>query len=507
MKKILYISLILLITISCSEDFLALAPESYTNSSGFFKTESHFEMAIAGNYAALRNIVNDRSKWLLGEQRSDNAHYEYYAANRGNGSAITLEEIADFIDQTDNKHTNNYYYNCYLGISRANTILGRIESVDLSEDFKKSITGQAQFLRAFFYFDLVRFFGGIPLYLNEVETADEAFLPRSSVEEVYAQIEIDVRAAIEKLDPPGFPQNGAATEGAARMLLAEVLMTKPTRDYAGAEQQLREILKMGYSLNTDYADNYLPSNKNNNESIFEVQFQQGDQGQESKFSYRMFPKTGNVSAITGISTNILTYGGWCMPTEEMVQSYEAGDLRLNKSVSVAVGSPDANGMIIISDILNVGDPAIADYPMYRYFVKKYMHTHAKAYNTDENWPMYRYSDALLLLAECLVEQNKASAGLEYVNDVRARAGLDPVSTLTDEVVANERRHELAFEAHRWFDLLRTGKAIEVMSAYGVKAKAMYSNLQDRTYNITEDRLLYPIPYRETQLDESLLQNP
>ena len=121
--------------------------------------------------------------------------------------------------------------------------------------------------------------------------------------------------------------------------------------------------------------------------------------------------------------------------------------------------------------------------------------------------MYRYSDALLLLAECLVEQNKASAGLEYVNDVRARAGLDPVSTLTDEVVANERRHELAFEAHRWFDLLRTGKAIEVMSAYGVKAKAMYSNLQDRTYNITEDRLLYPIPYRETQLDESLLQNP
>ena len=507
MKRIIYIGLILLSTISCSDSFLELAPESYTNSSSFFKTESHFEMALAGNYDALRAIVNDRSKWLLGEQRSDNAHYEYYSANRGNGSAITLEEIADFIDQTNNSHTNNYYFNCYVGVSRANAILDRIELVDLPEDFKASVTGQAQFLRAFFYFDLVRFFGGVPLYLNEVQTADQAFLPRSSVEEVYAQIELDVRAAITKLDPPSFPQNGAATQGAARMLLAEVLMTKSSKDYVGAEEQLKEVLKMGYELEPNYGDIFETSNKNSKESIFEVQFQEGDQGQESKFAYRMFPKTGDVSVITGISTNILTYGGWCMPTQEMVDSYEDGDLRLNESVAVAVGAPDANGMIILADVLNAGDPQISTYPMYRYFVKKYWHSHGKAYNTDENWPMYRYSDALLLLSECLFNQGKADLGLPYLNQVRVRAGLTPVGSLTDDIIANERRHELAFEAHRWFDLLRTGKAIEVMTTYGERMKSMYSNLQERTYNVTQDRLLYPIPYRETQLDEGLIQNP
>lgn len=507
MKKIIYIAAILLLTISCSEKFLELAPESYTNASSFFKTKSHFEMAIAGNYEAMRNIINDRSRWLLGEQRSDNAHYEYYAANRGNGSAITLEEIADFIDQPNNKHTNNYYFNSYTGVSRANTILDRIEGADLSEDFKSSIIGQAKFLRAFFYFDLVRFYGGVPLYLNEVQTADEAFLPRSTVDEVYAQIELDIKDAITRLDDPSFPQDGSATKGAARMLYAEVLMTKPTKDYAGAEEQLKEIVKMGYDLLPDYGDVFDPSNKNSKESIFEVQFQEGDQGMESNFPYRMLPKTGDVSVITGISTNILTYGGWCMPTQEMVDSYEDGDLRLNESVAVAVGSPDANGMIILNDVLNVGDPQIANYSMFRYYVKKYVHTHAKAYNTNDNWPIYRYSDALLMLAESLFDQGKGDEGLPYLNEVRGRAGLEPVSSLTDEIIANERRHELAFEAHRWFDLLRTGKAIEVMNAYGVRMKAKYSNLVDRTYNVTEERLVYPIPYRETQLDDAIEQNP
>ncbi|WP_159520418.1 RagB/SusD family nutrient uptake outer membrane protein [Sunxiuqinia indica] len=507
MKKIIYTGIIALMTISCSDSFLELAPESYTNSSGFYKTESHFEMAVTGTYESLRSITNDRGRWLLTDQRSDNAHYDYYAANRGTGSAVSLEHIADFIDEEDNRHANNFYYNCYEGISRANTILDRIEGVELDADFEASVTGEAKFLRAFFYFDLVRLYGGVPLYLNEVQTADEAFLPRASVEEVYAHIESDLTDAISKLDAPSFPQDGRATQGAARMLLAKVLMTKPSRDFAGAETQLREIMTMGYDLLPDYTDIYDPANKNHRESIFEVQYQEGDQGQESNFAYRFFPKTGNDVLVTGLGSNILTRGGWNMPTQEMVDSYEDGDERLAKSIAVAVGSADGNGMIVIEDVLNPKDAAIDNYQLKRYFVKKYLHPHSKPYNMDENWPLYRYADALLMLSECLLEQSKGDQGLAYLNEVRSRAGLEPVGTLTDDVIANERRHELAFEAHRWFDLLRTDKAIEVMTAFGERTKAMYPYLQDRTYDISLDKLLYAIPYREMQLNDELEQNP
>ena len=102
---------------------------------------------------------------------------------------------------------------------------------------------------------------------------------------------------------------------------------------------------------------------------------------------------------------------------------------------------------------------------------------------------------------------QASEAVQYVNQVRTRAGLSSVSTITADIVANERRHELAFENHRWYDLLRTGKAIEVMTAYGKYIKTVDKELTDRTYNITADKLLYPIPYRELQINKALVQNP
>ena len=104
-------------------------------------------------------------------------------------------------------------------------------------------------------------------------------------------------------------------------------------------------------------------------------------------------------------------------------------------------------------------------------------------------------------------QNRANEALPYVNDVRHRAGLLPVSTVTAEVVANERRHELAFENHRWYDLIRTGKAIEVMTEHGKRMKALYSYLLEATYKIDKNDLLYPIPLREIQVNHLLTQNP
>jgi hypothetical protein len=145
---------------------------------------------------------------------------------------------------------------------------------------------------------------------------------------------------------------------------------------------------------------------------------------------------------------------------------------------------------------------------YRYFVTKYYHPpYSQGYNTGDNFPIYRYSGALLLLAECLVEQNKPAEALPYINQVRKRAGLTPLSVVTKENVANEMRHELAFENHRWTDLIRTGKAIEVMNKHGVEMKKLYPWILPSAYNVTKERLVYPFHFRELNVNKNLVQNP
>lgn len=508
MKKLFYICTILIFT-SCSGNFLELSPEHFENEGNFFQTEDDFEQAINGVYPTLR-AVSGRHAFLMGEMRSDNTHYTRNPSDRG-FAAVRGEEIADFIIDSQNGYVNDMYNSCFYGVSRANIVLTRIEKADLREDFKNRIIGEAKFIRGFLYFQLVQCFGGVPLHLTEVKAPSGAFLPRASVDDVYEVIISDVTDAIAKLPVVNFPQNGAATQGAAKMLYAYVLMTKPNRDYAEAEKQLRNIMEMGYELLPEYADVFSTTNKNHKESIFDIQYMMGDQyGQQSDWLYYFIPKTTDAEIITGIlGSNTLTSGGWNVPTPEMIDSYEPGDKRLNPSVAVAVGHMPEDGSLgmIVEGVFNVGDPAIKNYELAYPFINKYRHPHSKVFNTDDNWPVYRYSDCLLLLAECLVEQGRTAEAVPYVNQVRNRAGLPSVTTVNAKIVADERRHELAFENHRWYDLIRTGMAIDVMTEYGKYIKSIDSGLADRTYQIKGDYLLYPIPYREIQLNNQLTQNP
>lgn len=506
MKKIVSLLVAILILSSCSEDFLNLAPQYYPNEATFFKTKEQFAQAVNGIYASLRGI-SARQGYLMGEMRADNTHYTRYKADRGLHIQYR-ENIADFIVDDQNQWTNEMYYSCYAGIAKANTVIGRISTSGLPQDFQDEVMGQAKFMRAFLYFNLVQYYGEIPLYVDEVASSDNAFLPRSSVEEVYTTIIGDVKEAIEKLPVVKFPQNGSATRGAAKMLYAYVLMTKTTRDYAGAEAQLKDIIGMGYELIPSYADVFDTSKKNGKESIFEIQYQMGDQGQQSDWLYYFIPKTTNAEMITGIpDCSTLLTGGWNIPTPEMIASYEAGDKRVDPSIAIAAGTLDGANTLVVKDVLKVGDPKIKEYPVSYPFINKYRHAHAKQENTDDNWPVYRYADALLLMAECLVEQGRAPEAATYVNQVRSRAGLLAATTITADVVANERRHELAFENHRWFDLIRTGKAIEVMTAYSKYIKQIDPELPERTYQIKKEYLLFPIPYRERQINSQLTQNP
>lgn len=510
-NKIIYILVIIgnICFTSCSDDFLNLFPKTNLTEKTFYKTESHFDLALVGLYTPLRGMIN--AGLYMDEMRSDNTFYRYYGPARG--PANWVEDIIQWMDHAQTTVTNQRYYDDYSGISRANTILSRIKDSELSEEAKNRITGETYFLRAFYYFDLVTHFGGVPLYIEEVLNEETAYLPRASEVEVYDQIIIDLLNAIPKLPvAKTFPQSGRVTQGAAKMLLAKAYMSKPTRDYPKAESELRDITNMNYSLLDNYADCFDPANKNHRESIFEIQFKEGDYGQQSTFLYTMLPKTSNTGVATGVSVNNIPEGGWNVPNQELIDSYEDGDLRLPASVKVMEGS--LNGGHIYYDpitylaIKDIGNYIPESDKVYYYFISKFLHgPYNQPLNCDDNWPIFRYADVLLLLAESLVEQNKNGEALPFLNEVRQRAGLPKLSEATKENVINERRHELAFENHRMTDLIRTGKAIEVMTAYGNRMLNEFDFVPKTAFSNINYRLIFPIPFREMQINKELVQNP
>ncbi|MBB6107648.1 Starch-binding associating with outer membrane [Mucilaginibacter lappiensis] len=512
MKKLTYILLAVMGLVSCKKDFLDLVPQTSLSSASFYKNKSEFDQALVASYTNLRGVAF--MGIYMDEMRSDNTFFTYFSADRG--AETSTEAMAEFIDNNISSQElnspGNRYGNDYSGISKVNTILTRLPKSTLTQVEKDQISGEALFLRAFYYYDLVQHYGGVPLQLVEVTDVTGAFLPRSTADQVYGQIISDLNTALPLLPvAKTFPQTGRATQGSAKTLLAYAYMSEPTKDYAKAEAALIDVTKMNYSLLGNYADVFDPNNKNNKESIFEVQYQQGNDGQQSDFIWRFIPKTTNSQFILGLagsnSGGGLGSGGWNVPTQEMVNSYEAGDLRLPASISVAEGTV-ANEVLTTTAVKSPVGYKPTTGLSYYYFIKKYLHPPFQVpFNTNDNWPVFRYSGALLLLAECLVDENKNGEALPYLNQVRARAGLPGLAAATALNVSNEMRHELAFENHRWTDLIRTGTAIDVMNAKGVTMKSLYGWLLPITFNVTANRLIYAIPFREIQINNKLTQNP
>jgi tetratricopeptide (TPR) repeat protein len=509
MKKSVYLSIFISFLFglqSCSNDFLEIPPKGSVTTANFYKTQSHFDQALIGAYASIREAKGSIASWVMGEMRSDNTHYEYNNLNRG----IALserEDTAGFLDDNSSSYISSKYNSCFIGIARVNQILDKIDGAQINQQAKIRITGESKFIRALLYFELVRYFGGVSLHLNAVEGAAQAYLPRSSIGEVYGAIEADLRDAIQNLPVVSFPQNGRATKGAAHVLLADVYIAQ--KKYSNAESELRPILQMGYSLLPDYGSVFNINNKNSKESLFEIQYQEGNLGQQSDFIYPFLPLSADVSLITGIRSQNRNAGGWNTPTQEMIDSYEPGDRRLEASIGIVEGSGPVGAMVIESVKSPVGYSTPLGKRSY-VFIKKYLNPHGVENNTDDNFPIYRYSDVLLLLAESLNEQGKSLEALEYLNIVRIRAGLTPSNEINAgrlrDLILHERRVEFAFENKRWLDLVRTDRAIEVMNSHGRYVKALYPILREVSYNVTQNRLLFPIPQREILIG-NLEQNP
>lgn len=485
-RKLYFAGISLLAFVSCSKDFLTVTPQTSVVAASFFQTEEDYRQAVTAAYRPLQGLYNDA--YVMGEMRSDNTHYIYKTNDRG-GQNVQRENISAFTDNSSNTYTRSKYVNCYSGIARANAVLVRIDAASIPDAVKQNLKGQAKFLRAFYYFELVQYYGGVPLHLTEVTQVAQASLPRSSADDVYKQVIADATEAAALLPVTQNPK-GQVTKGSAKTLLGYVYMT--LKQYSQAETVLKEVTTLGYSLLPDYASIFDPANKNNAESIFEVQYLQGTFGLQSNFAYLFAPAVTDTKNITGISGNNQSFGGWNIPSADLIAAYEPGDKR--KAASIADTYIDPSGNVVAQP-----------------FVKKYLHAHTVFNNTNNNWPVYRYADVLLLLAECLNEQAKSAEALPYLNLVRSRAGLPNITTTVQatlrDVIAKERRIELAFENHRWLDLVRTGKAIEVMTAYGTKMKQQFSYLGPETYNVTAQRFIFPIPFDEIAINKSLTQNP
>lgn len=483
--------------ISCNKDFLTVVPETNLSTAIFFTKEADFQQAVNANYVPLRSIVNDRA-WLLGEMHSDNA---YYFRNILFGATEQQEDIADFSIPTangitSNTHVLNQYRLDYQLIARANQILSSIDAVDFNADTKKNLKGQAQFLRAYAYFELVRYFGKVPLHLTPVTVRQEAALPLSEVAEVYAQIIKDATEASTNLLPKSKQEAGRVTSGTAKMLLANVYVVQ--KNWAEAEKALKDIVASNeYALMPDFNDAFSTNtgNKNNKESIFEVQFQEGASGYNGAIMYNYLPRPMSPDELRPISGTSnpqpLTGEGNGAPTPDLIASFETGDKRLDGTIAY----------VTISGSLR----ANKTFP----YNKKFAKTHSLHANTGNNFPIYRYSEALLFLAEALTEQGKTTEALPILNQVRSRAGL-PAATATAQAdvrkqIYQDRRSELAFENKRWFDLVRTGTAVEVITAYGNRIKAnpvayyYPEGATLRSNSFSNISLLYGLPADESAL--------
>ncbi|MFD2599280.1 RagB/SusD family nutrient uptake outer membrane protein [Sphingobacterium corticis] len=356
------------------------------------------------------------------------------------------------------------------------------------------------FLRAYHYFLLTQYFGDVILMTAPLEDASEAFgLTRTPSEEVYQQIITDLEGAVTVLPLKSdydAANIGRASKGAALALLGKVYLTQ--KNYPSARQTLEQILNMDYSLLADYAQVFEPTNKNHAESIFEVQYQGGNNlGEWSSFIYTFAPRDSE-GAVVGFPT--ARPQGWNIPTNDMIAAYETGDIR--KDVSLKEGYTNSAGTYIPIPYIN-----------------KYNHPHTIVGRTDDNWPILRYADVLLMLAEAINEEVGPDQAYTHINQVRDRAGLSPLSGLTKEsfrvAIAHERRVELAFENHRWFDLKRTlssEQLVQQLTAHGARERANPTVTRGGVpfaasdYRFEGYEALFPIPDRQIFLSNKLTQN-
>jgi hypothetical protein len=492
MKTKIYLTSLLCIGFLSCDDSLNVEPETFVSGSVYYKNADQVESAVNGVYSVLQNLHTSQNFWMFTETRSDNTTYQYNINSR---CCITREQIDEFLNTSTDRFTEGFWNGLYNGVQQTNVIIDRIDGADIPDQIKKNqFIGEAKFIRGLLYFHLVRLFGEIPLRIEEVKGPSDAFTEtKASREQVYNQIILDLQDAVTKLpEQYGSTDVGRATKGAALTLLGDVYLT--LKDYTNTIETLKQVTQLGYQLVPNYANIFDPNNKNNSESIFEIQFNSGVEGEASNFIYNFGPFSAE-AYLTGFQGQL---GGLNIPTPSLVNAYEVGDKR--KDASIGYYSDPVNSNLFESF---PGDSIP--------YTKKYNHPPYEIVGrTNDNWPVYRYAGALLMLAEALNEEGRTGEAEVYLNLVRLRARLAPISGLGKDAfrdaVYHEERVELAFEDKRWYDLLRTDRAIEVMTQHGIEERNRLARVGPESFVIDPFKLVFPIPETEIRLN-GFEQNP
>jgi starch-binding outer membrane protein, SusD/RagB family len=504
--KNLYSYTILLISLlflsSCQKDFLDIKPRGQLTSENYFETPEHAIWATNAVYQHLRSF-DVHVFYFLG--MTDMASDDAYKGSEP-GDAVQLNDLVFYTHDPNHPAFISIWRGYYRGIYRANLAIQNIPNIDMDPVLRNRLVHECKLLRAYFYFNLVRWFGDIPLILEPLNP-DEYRQARTPEAEVYEQIIRDLRDALEVLPRKGSyaPSDvGRATKGAAQGFLAKVYLTRG--DWVNAERYARELVESGdNSLLPRYNEIFLPMGEHSSESVFEV-------GAMAVLTAAgvTYPGASAYSQVQGVRGIPNLGWGFNQPSDELVASYESGDPRRTATIMVP------------GDVLPDGSAVIQDNPNMvneRYNRKAWVPQHV---GFQENGPgnirLLRYSDVLLILAEALNELGRSSEALTYVNMVRARARGTNNFILRDlettdpnqlrPLIWRERRSELAMEQHRWFDLKRTGQLEPVMENLKTltlpNGNLKFPQLQFQV----PKHLLFPIPQQEIDLSGGLLtQNP
>ena len=466
-NKILIISLLFALQ-SCSDDYLSPTPESAVSAAGYYTTEAQLESGLINMYDGLQGVNSTSSndnhstqvEFYVTEMRSDNT--------RTKSSEGEPEQFENFTVEPTNGIVGDYYRSVYNTIYRANIVLENLGVASAAA--AASFEGEAKFVRAYSYFQLVRLFGDVPLVTSVIGPDDtDVQFTRVSTSEVYNLIVSDLETASASLDDT---YRTRASKSAAQALLAKVHLT--LGNYSAAQSLCESVMNAGFALEPNFKDVFFT--EDNSEVIFAIGYINDDAKDSQNISAEWLNAVGRTAGVNYV-------------TDEAVAALDAlGGDRTAYSYRI---DPVQSEQRQVVKYLPDGDASLGIDP-----------TSSDATLAGNDWIVLRYADVLLMHAEAIMGsgQNTVDASaIASFQQVRDRAGLTAtVSEITKSSLLDERRVELAFENQRLFDLIRLGFAQSVLSDFAT----------NNGFSFTPNDLLLPIPNNEIGLSNGLLtQNP
>lgn len=478
------------LVISCGEDFLDRPLQGELTQENFPTTAGDALLATNAVYNTLREWFYHSGGFPILDIMSDDAH----KGSNPSDAATTIGPYENFTHTTDQDGLARWWNTLYEGIKRANVVIELVPGIEMDAGLRTRYVAEARFLRGLYYFDLVRAWGPVPIVTS---TAPPQRISRSPENEVYELIIGDLKFAAGNLPEKtayGPDELGRATSGAANALLARVYLFRG--DFADAETHALEVINSGlYALDPDFTRTHSVEGEHNEESVFEI----------SAVPLENLTNGGNQwGNVQGVRGSPNRGWGFNRPSLDLINSFEEGDTRLEGTV-IFLGD-------VIDGVQIIGDSQTPDQTrdengelieIETYNRKVWM----PGTRTQEQWGhnrrLIRYADVLLMAAEAAAERGDVSTARMYLNQVRERARGDNPEAVPDitesnpqrliDLIIEERRLELALEGHRFWDLVRTGRAEAVLGPEGF---------------VSGQHELFPIPQTEIDLSEgSLDQNP